>query len=179
MEQNLDATLALLAATPATLDSLLRSLPECLSDGSEGEGSWTATQVMAHLVQGERTDWMPRVHMILRAGESETFSAFDREAHLGDARRMPELLTEFAALRAMNLEQLRGLQLTPLDLERCGQHPAFGRVTLSQLLATWAVHDLSHVHQVSRTLASQYGEAVGPWRRYLGVLQCDGHSERG
>ena len=179
MEQNLDATLALLAATPATLDSLLRALPACVSEASEGEGSWTAAQVLAHLIQGERTDWLPRVHMILRAGESETFSAFDREAQLGDVRRLPELLSEFAALRAVNLEQLRGLHLTPLALERCGQHPAFGRVTLSQLLATWAVHDLSHIHQISRTLAWQYRGAVGPWRRYLGVLHCDGHSEKG
>jgi uncharacterized damage-inducible protein DinB len=179
MEQNLGSTLALLAATPATLDALLAGLPEALDNANEGEGTWSVVQVVAHIFRGERTDWLPRVRMILRVGESEAFAAFDREAHLTDGRSLSVLLTEFAELRAANLKALRELELTPEDLERCGTHPAFGRVTLSQLLATWAVHDLSHLHQVSRILASQYREAVGPWSRYLGVLHCDGHSGKG
>jgi hypothetical protein len=178
MEQNLTVTLAILAATPVTLDSLLRHLPESLTHVSEGEGSWTVAQVLAHLIHGERTDWLPRVRIILRAGESEAFPTFQREAHLGEVRSLPELLTEFAELRAVSLAQLRALNLTPQDLERRGCHPAFGLVTLSQLLAAWPVHDLSHLHQISRTLASQYREAVGPFSRYLGVLHCHGHSEK-
>ena len=178
MEQNLVSTLSLLAATPAALDALLRDLPETLTHASEGQGSWTIAQVLAHLIHGERTDWMPRVQMILRAGESETFPVFRREANLRDSRTVPELLTEFADLRAQSLAQLQALHLTPQDFERCGRHPAFGVVTLSQLLATWPTHDLTHLHQISRILASQYRQAVGPWSRYLGVLQCDGHSER-
>jgi hypothetical protein len=178
MEHNLTATLAVLAATPATLDSLLRHLPESLTHVSEGEGTWTAAQVLAHLIHGERTDWLPRVRIILRASESEAFPTFQREAHLRDARTLPDLLTEFAELRAVSLAQLQALNLTPRDLERRGRHPAFGMVTLSQLLAAWPVHDLTHLHQISRTLALQYREAVGPWSRYLGVLHCHGHSEQ-
>ena len=176
MEPNLTSTLALLAATPATLDALLRHLPEDLTHANEGPGTWTVAQVLAHLIHGERTDWLPRIQIILRAGESETFPTFQREAHLGDTRSLPELLTEFAELRASSLAQLQALNLTPQDLERCGRHPAFGKVTLSQLLATWPTHDLTHLHQIARILASQYREAVGPWSRYLGVLHCDGHS---
>ena len=176
MELTLTSTLALLAATPATLDALLRHLPGDLTHASEGPGTWTVAQVLAHLIHGERTDWLPRVQIILQAGESETFPTFQREAHLGDARSLPELLTEFAELRATSLAQLHELNLTPHDLERSGHHPAFGKVTLSQLLATWPTHDLTHLHQISRILASQYREAVGPWSRYLGVLHCDGHS---
>ena len=176
MEQNLTSTLALLAATPPSLDALLRHLPEALTHVSEGPGTWTVAQVLAHLIHGERTDWLPRVGILLRAGESETFPTFQREAHLGDSRPMPDLLTEFADLRSASLAQLQALHLTPEDLERRGRHPAFGTVTLSQLLATWPAHDLTHLHQISRILASQYREAVGPWSRYLGVLHCDGHS---
>jgi uncharacterized damage-inducible protein DinB len=178
MEQNLSATLALLAANPPTLDALLRHLPEELTHTNEGPGTWTVAQVLAHLIHGERTDWLPRVQIILRAGESETFPAFQREAHLSDSRLLPELLTEFAELRAASLAQLQSLNLRPQDFERRGRHPAFGTVTLSQLLATWPAHDLNHIHQISRILASQYREAVGPWSRYLGVLHCDGHSEK-
>ena len=178
MKLDLTSTFALLAATPATLDALLRQLPETLTHVSEGEGTWTIAQVLAHLIHGERTDWLPRIRIILRAGEAETFPVFAREAHRGDTRSVPDLLTEFAAIRAVNLAQLQALNLTPHDLERRGRHPAFGMVTLSQLLATWPAHDLSHLHQVSRILAAQYREAVGPWSRYLGVLHCDGHSEK-
>jgi DinB superfamily len=176
MEQDLTATLALLAATPATLDALLRHLPEALTHNNEGPGTWTVTEVLAHLIHGERTDWLPRVQILLQAGESETFPTFQREAHLGDSRSLPELLNEFAERRAASIASLQALSLKPQDLERRGRHPAFGLVTLSQLLATWPAHDLSHLHQISRILASQYREAVGPWSRYLGVLHCDGHS---
>ena len=177
MEQSLNTTLALLAATPATLNALLLPLPEALTHASEGEGTWTVAQVLAHLIHGERTDWLPRVQIILRAGESETFPTFQREAHVGDLRSVPELLQEFSELRAVSLGQLQALHLTSRELALRGRHPAFGVVTLSQLLATWPAHDLTHLHQVSRILASQYREAVGPWSRYLGVLHCHGHSE--
>ena len=87
-----------------------------------------------------------------------------------------ELLDDFAQVRTQNLEALRAFNLTPTDLERHGHHPAFGEVTLSQLLATWAAHDLNHLHQIARIMAVQYREAVGPWTRFLGVMQCAGHS---
>jgi uncharacterized damage-inducible protein DinB len=176
MEQDLNFTLALLSATPGTLIALLGNLPEALLHSTEGEGTWTVAQVLAHLIHGERTDWLPRIQIILRAGESEIFPAFQREAHLSDTRSVPELLAEFAELRGASVAQLRELKLTPQDLDRRGRHPAFGVVTLSQLLATWPTHDLTHLHQISRILAAQYREAVGPWSRYLGVLHCDGHS---
>jgi hypothetical protein len=179
MEQDLSATLALLAATPATLDALLRPLPEALTQSNEGPGTWTVAEVLAHLIHGERTDWLPRVQILLRAGESETFPTFQREAHLGETRALPELLDEFAERRRASVAALQALSLTPQDLERRGRHPVFGVVTLSQLLATWPAHDLTHLHQISRILASQYREAVGPWSRYLGVLHCDGHSGKG
>ena len=178
MEQNLPATLGLLAATPNTLDALLRPLPSSFTQQNEGGDTWTIPQVLAHLIHGERTDWLPRIRIILRAGESEPFPAFNRQAHLADTRPIPDLLTEFAHLRAASVAELQALNLTPHDLERRGHHPVFGPVTLSQLLATWPVHDLTHLHQITRVLAAQYREAVGPWNRYLGVLRCDGHSEK-
>ena len=172
-------TLSMLAATPNTLDALLRQLPEALTQVSEGEGTWTIVQVLAHLIHSERTNWLPRLRILLEAGDSEPFPTFRREANGDELRSLPELLTEFAELRAASLAELKSLHLTPRDLECCGCHPVFGQVTLSQMLAAWNVHDLSHLHQVSRILAAQYREAVGPWSRYLGVLSCDGHSDNG
>jgi DinB superfamily len=174
----LNDTMALLTRTPAALDALLRGLPDAWTLRNEGINTWSAFDIVGHLVHGERTDWMPRVRMVLESGEAQTFVPFDRwgQERESQGKSLEQLLDEFARLRRENLEELRSLNLQPADLERRGRHPAFGVVTLSALLATWAAHDLTHLHQLSRVMAHQYREAVGPWVRYLGVLQCAGHS---
>jgi len=181
MQHNLQHTIALLARTPATLDALLRDLPEELTMRNEGGNSFNAFDVLGHLIHGERTDWMPRAKRILEFGESRAFDRFDRRAQERESqgKSLPQLLDEFARLRADNLAELRALNLTQQDLNRLGLHPELGAVTLSQLLATWAAHDLTHLHQISRIMAHQYREAVGPWTAYLGVMQCAGHSSAG
>jgi len=178
MQHTLQDTLALLTSTPAALDALLRGLPETWTLCNEGEKTWSAFDIVGHLIHGERTDWMPRAKRILQFGEAKAFEPFDRHAQERESqgKSLPQLLDEFARLRAENLSQLRALNLKTEDFARRGLHPALGVVTLSQLLATWAAHDLTHLHQISRVMAHQYREAVGPFRAYLGVLQCAGHS---
>jgi DinB superfamily len=178
MEHNLQHTISLLTRTPAALSALLRDLPETWTSRNEGENTWSAFDVIGHLIHGERTDWMPRARMVLQFGETQTFEPFDRWGHVRESqgKSLAQLLDEFARLRSENLEELRTLNLRPEDLELRGRHPALGTVTLSELLATWAAHDLTHLHQVSRVMAHQYRNAVGPWSGYLGVLQCAGHS---
>jgi hypothetical protein len=178
MNHDLPQTISLLSRTPATLNSLLRDLPDSWTLQNEGPSTWTPFDIIAHLIHCERTDWMPRVRMILQWGESQTFAPFDREGNLRESqsKSLPQLLDEFSRLRSENLSELRSLNLRPQDLSLRGRHPAFGPVTLSQLLATWATHDLTHLHQLSRVMADQYRTAVGPWSVYLGVLQCTGHS---
>ena len=178
MEHDLQDTLSLLARTPAVLNALLRDLPGVWTSRNEGENTWSAFDVVGHLIHAERTDWMPRVRTVLQSGEDQAFAAFDRwgMAQEIQGKSLGQLLDEFAHLRSENLDQLRALQLQRADLHRRGRHPAFGVVTLSELLATWATHDLTHLHQISRVMAHQYREAVGPWSAYLGVLKCAGHS---
>jgi DinB superfamily len=178
MAHDLEQTIALLARTPAALDALLRDLPDAWTQRNEGDGTWTAFDIVGHLIHGERTDWMPRTRLILQSGDARPFERFDRLGHVAESRNrsLGELLDELARLRAANLDELRALDLQPSDLERRGLHPALGPVTLSQLLATWAAHDLSHIHQLARVMAHQVREAVGPWTAYLGVMQCEGHS---
>jgi len=178
MEFDLGHTISLLSRTPAVLDALLRDLPETWALRNEGENTWSAFDVVGHLIHGERTDWMPRARMILQSGEAQTFEPFDRWGHVRESqgKSLGQLLEEFGGLRLENLIELRALNLRQEDLERRGRHPALGIVTLSELLATWAAHDLTHLHQISRVMAHQYREAVGPWSAYLGVLRCAGHS---
>jgi hypothetical protein len=178
MSSDLQDTVALLTRTPAVLDALLRDLPDAWTLRSEGPGTWNAFEIVGHLIHAERADWMPRVRMVLESGESQAFVPFDREGAKRESQQssLAQRLDEFARLRSDNLRELRGLNLKPEDLERRGRHPALGVVTLSQLLATWAGHDLTHLHQLSRVMAHQYRDAVGPWSGYLGVLQCTGHS---
>jgi hypothetical protein len=177
MEDNLPHTIALLSRTPAVLNALLRDLPDAWTLRNEGEKTWSAFDVVGHLIHAERTNWMPRARMLLRSGESQPFAPFDRWGHLQESqgKSLGQLLAEFAGLRPASLGELNALNLGPAELARRGRHPALGPVTLSQLLATWAAHDLDHLHQISRVMAHQYREAVGPWSVYLGVLQCAGH----
>jgi hypothetical protein len=178
MPNTLDQTTALLSRTPATLNALLRGLPDFWTHSSEGPGTWTAFDIVGHLIHAEHTDWIPRATMILQQGESQTFKPFNREGQNEKSRgkSLPHLLDEFAAVRAGSLSQLSAMELQPGDLDRRGRHPTFGPVTLGQLFSTWAAHDLTHLHQLSRLMAYQYREAVGPWSVFLGVLQCNGHS---
>jgi len=177
-EHNLQHTLSLLTRTPVALDALLRDLPETWTFRNEGENTWSAFDVVGHLIHGERTDWMVRTKVILQFGEDQPFERFDRWAQVRESqgKSLGQLLDEFARLRSENLDELRALNLRPEDLERRGRHPVLGVVTLSELLATWAAHDLTHLHQISRIMAYQYREAVGPWTQFLGVMQCAGHS---
>lgn len=178
MEHNLQDTIELLTRTPAVLNALLRDLPETWTHRNEGEKSWTPFDIVGHLIHGERTDWMSRAHRILEFGEDRAFDPFDRLAQQRESqgKSLPQLLDEFARLRTENLGALRALHLKPADFVRRGKHPALGVVTMSQLLATWAAHDLTHLHQLSRVMAHQYRETVGPWSVFLGVMHCNGHS---
>ena len=178
MEPNLAQTLALLERTPRTFSALLRGLPGEWTKCNEGGSSWSAFDIVGHLIHGEREDWLPRIERILRHGESLPFEPFDREAQKRESvnKTMDQLLDEFIDLRAGNLELVRDLNLQPNDLTRRGMHPALGPVTMSNLLCTWAAHDMTHLHQLSRVFANQYRKDVGPWAKYLGVLQCSGHS---
>jgi hypothetical protein len=177
MQYDLEHTAALLERMPAALNALLRDLPEAWTGRNEGGKTWNAVEVVGHLVQAERTNWMVRARTILEAGEKRTFEPFDRSGYLREREgiSLGELLDEFARLRAKNLDDLRALKLVPADLQRRGSHPGLGTVTLGQLFAAWATHDLTHLHQISRVMAHQYRETVGSWVTYLGVLHCAGH----
>lgn len=178
MPHNLEDTIALLTRTPAALNALLRGLPETWTLRNEGEKTMSPFDVVVHLIHAERTNWIPRAKLLLEFGESKPFEPFDRWGQIEKSQGEPieHLLDEFASVRSESLSELRALNLRQEDLDRRGRHPALGSVTLSQLLATWAVHDLTHLHQISRVMARQYRDTVGPQSAYLGVLKCAGHS---
>jgi len=169
----LEECLPILTRTPATLDTLLRDLPDGWTSATEGPGTWSPYIVVGHLIHCEKTDWMPRLQIILEHGPDRPFDPFDREAQLRDSRgqSLSTLLDEFGTLRRDNLARLRALNLDHDQLELKGTHPALGPVTLRQLLATWTAHDLGHILQVSRVMAKRYREEVGPWAQYLSVMK--------
>ena len=174
---NLAYVTAVLARTPASFDALLRGLPEFWTHQNEGGNSWTAFDIVGHLIFADRTDWMPRLRRILNDGESVPFDPFDRLGQVRESqgKTLDQLLTEFADVRAGCIKEVQALNLKPGDFERRGRHPALGSVSASELLSTWAVHDLNHIHQLSRVMAHQLSSSVGPFKAYLGVLHCDAH----
>ena len=172
MDFALDSGIEVLTRTPTTLRAMIRGLPSPWLRANEGPDTWSPEGVVGHLVHGEETDWIPRARIILTQGESQPFEPFDRFAQ---QRRfagwsLEQLLDRFAQLRAHGIETLRGWHLTPAQLALRGTHPELGQVTLSQLLASWVVHDLGHIGQIARVMAKQYSDAVGPWKAYLPVL---------
>jgi uncharacterized damage-inducible protein DinB len=173
MKFKLDQTIAILTRTPSTLQIMLDGLPDVWVHCNEGAETWSPYDIVGHFIHGERTDWIPRAKIILKHGPSKQFDPFDRYAQFeaSKGKTLKELLDLFETLRRRNLEVLSDLNLSPADIELVGIHPEFGEVTLGQLLATWAVHDLSHIGQIAQVMAKQYANAVGPWQAYLPILR--------
>lgn len=171
LEPSLLRVTQVLERTPAVLHALLAGLAPEWTKGNYGPDTWSAHQVVGHLIAAEREDWLPRVQRILECGEAKAFEPFAHTSVDGSDQPVAALLDQFAQLRAANLHALRALNLSPADMARAGTHPALGRVTLGQLLSTWAVHDLHHLRQIALAMAWQQREAVGPWRAYLNTLE--------
>jgi hypothetical protein len=172
MEFTLDGTGKILARTPRVLRTMLDGLPDEIVRANYGPATWSPHEVIGHLIHGEKTDWVPRTRLIMQAGQTVAFEPFDRDGHVALCREKTtgELLDLFESLRTANLTELRSLSLKPADLERRGQHPEFGPVTLGQMLATWVAHDLNHIAQVCKAIAFQHRTQVGPWEVYLSIL---------
>ncbi len=172
MDFDLSEASAVLERTPATLRALLAGLPPAWIDATEGPDTWSPYVVIGHLRHGERTDWIPRARIILAQAPERRFTPYDRFAQFQESqgKSLTDLLDEFARLRADNLAVLVGWELTDTQLALTGEHPAFGPVTLRQLLAAWVAHDLGHIVQSARVMAKQYRDAVGPWQAYLSIV---------
>ncbi|MBW5469511.1 DinB family protein [Brevibacillus formosus] len=172
MNFNLDEAIEVLARTPQALESLLTGLSDGWLLHNEGDGTWHAIEVIEHLIEAEKTNWLPRLEIILQEGERKPFPPFDRFAHLQEtsARSFEQKLLEFKTLRSQNIAKLGTLVEPEKHLELTGLHPAFGVVKMRELLSTWVVHDLTHTAQIVRVIAKRYTADVGPWREYLGIL---------
>ncbi len=172
MPFQLSDAIAVLERTPATFYALLSGLPDSWTLSNEGPDTFSPFDNLGHLIHGERTDWIPRARIILEQGADRRFAPVERYAHVreSEGKSLSELLDEFARLRAVNTDTLRGWELTDEQLALEGEHPALGVVTLRQLLSTWVAHDLGHLAQTSRVMAKRYREDVGPWRAYLPAL---------
>ena len=169
---NLKEAIEILERTPTVLISLLSDLSDSWIYNNEGGDSWNPFDIVGHLIHGEKKDWIPRAKIILEYGEEKPFEPFDRLAQFKDSegKTLNDLLDEFAKLRNENIDVLHKLNLDEIDYMKKGIHPEFGNVTLKQLLSTWVVHDLSHIRQISRVLAKQYKNEIGPWETYLPVI---------
>ena len=173
MNFDLKKSIEILERTPAVLNAMLQNISADWTSNNEGTNTWSVYDIIGHLIHGEQTDWMPRTEIILGDSEDKAFVPFDRFAQFENSKgkTLQQLLEEFTMLRKQGIDQLVSKNIMDSDLEKKGVHPAFGEVTLSQLLAAWVVHDLNHIAQISRVMAKQYKDASGPWPAYLKILQ--------
>lgn len=163
----------ILGRTATVLRSLLADLPNDLIMNNEGPGTFSPFDVVGHLIHGEKTDWVVRAKIILEHGVNKPFDPYDRFAQYEQSKgkNLQQLLDEFEEIRKENVAWLQSIQLTENDLERKGKHPVLGEVTLRNLLSTWVVHDLTHLAQITRVMAKQYTEELGPWPQFFRILQ--------
>ncbi|MCI0449681.1 MAG: DinB family protein [Chlorobi bacterium] len=172
MKFSIEKSVEILERTPRVLEELLNDLSDEWITSNEGADSWSPYDIMGHLIHGEKTDWITRMQIILSGREDKSFEPFDRFAQFKNSKgkSIKLLLDEFKQLRKKNIETLNSANITSDQLNLTGIHPEFGEVTLEQLIATWVVHDLSHIVQISRVMAMQYKDEVGPWIEYLPIL---------
>ncbi len=171
-EFSLDEAVQILERTPNVLREWLPGLSDAWLNRNEGGATFSPTEVLGHLIHGEKTDWIPRLRQIMEGRGDRPFEPFDRFAMRNETSRpsVAQMLEEFASLRSDNLHTLRALSLSVEDMDRTGIHPDIGVVTVRELLATWTAHDLAHLAQIGRTMAKRYADAVGPWRGHLRVM---------
>jgi DinB superfamily len=170
----MDDAVRVLRSTPRVFDALFGDLPRKWLDARDAPEAFSAVDVLGHLIYGEQTDWIPRARIILECGETRPFDPFERRgfSSLIEERSSRDLLDMFAELREQNISALASLRIGPDELALTGMHPGLGQVTMQNLLAAWAVHDLGHTSQVARALASQYRGEVGPWVAYMSILDA-------
>lgn len=173
MEFEIKKSIEILSRTPVVLELYLGGLSLDWIKSNEGENTWSPYDVIGHLIQGEKTDWIPRAKIILSQGEDKTFEPFDRFAQLNADQERPieSLLQEFKELRTKNISELKTIDISEFTLSKKGIHPELGKATLKELLSCWVVHDLGHIAQISRVMAKQYSSEVGPWKAYLSILK--------
>ncbi len=166
-------SIQILERTPAVIESLLNNLSNEWLNNNEGVNTWSPFDIVGHLIFGEKTDWISRIKIILKQKENEMFEPFDRFAQFEESKgkTINDLFKEFKKLRKENVQELKSMNISAEELVLKGIHPELGEVTLEQLLSTWVVHDLGHIAQISRVMAKQYKENVGPWSEYLGILK--------
>ncbi|WP_195258702.1 DinB family protein [Bacillus paralicheniformis] len=172
MNFQLEEAIEILERTPQTLSQLLTGLSSPWISCNEGEDTWNAFDVVGHLIEGEKNNWLPRIKLIVTEGATEPFPPFDRFSQLNqnDGKTMEQLLNKFADIRRANLKTLQQIIDPETDFEQTGMHPEFGIVKLREQISTWVAHDLTHISQIARVLAKRYQDDVGPWKAYLRIL---------
>ena len=172
MKYSFERSIEILERTPGVFRELLSGIGEEWVMANEGPDTFSPYDVIGHLIHGEKTDWVPRAKIILEHGLSKPFTPYDRFAQFEESKgkSLQQLLDEFEEKRNENMQWFKSLKLTEADLEKRGMHPGLGEVSLRNLLATWVVHDLTHIAQVGRVMAKQYKEEMGPWPAYFRIL---------
>ena len=172
MIYSVERSIEVLERTPEALKALLSGLHEDWTQNNEGPDTFSPFDVVGHLIHGEKTDWRPRINRILEHGQEKAFDPYDRFAQYTESKgkTLAQLLDEFDALRSQNMEWFRSLSLNETDFEKKGMHPVLGNVTLRNLLATWVIHDLTHIAQIARVMAKQYKDEMGPWQQFFRII---------
>lgn len=151
--QTPQALLAVLASTPAALDTLTRTLDKETWAWQPAPAEWSLAEIACHLRDVETEVNLPRLERMLT--EPDPFlSAMDTDRwaqeRLYICQDGPSALRAFVEQRKRLLDRLRGLD--EQGWERPARHAIFGPTALRELVSFIASHDRAHVQQVVSNL---------------------------
>lgn len=150
-----EAILAIMASTPAVLQSSSSSLTTEQWRHEPGRDDWALNEIVCHLRDTEREVHHLQLDMLLeRAGAfiprpDTSVWASEREYLSEDG---PAALAEFAQARLKNLDKLKNLE--DKIWSRKARHAIFGPTDVSEIISFVADHDRMHVQQAWKTLQS-------------------------
>jgi hypothetical protein len=169
MRYKIDNAIEVLKRTPIVLETLLSGLPDDWIHCNEGPDTWSPFQVVGHLIVNEETNFLVRAKMILSNQEPKLLSRISMTSHLDRFKSVPlvDQLILLKELRSQNIISLSSFSIVDTDFDRIAIHPEIGVVNLTNVLSAWVAHDFIHIGQITRVMAKQYKNEVGPFIKYL------------
>jgi hypothetical protein len=158
---------ASLQGTPAVLRNLLCPLPSEMFTWHPTPGKWCIKEVVGHLIEADRHDFIGRIRLIL--DHEEPRLTVSDQAEIARIRHdcdhdLNDLLDELSNQRSGSLSFIS--TFGDKELQRGGVHPTIGNLQIGNLLHEWVYHDMNHVRQILVNVQGFLWEHLGNMQRF-------------
>ncbi|TAK24606.1 MAG: DinB family protein [Chloroflexota bacterium] len=152
----------LIRASGQAIGVELLAMTDSVAGFHPAAGEWCARQIIGHLIEAETRSFTGRIRTIL-ASDTPAVTPWDQNVVAAERRdcerRLPELVKEFQVLRAVGVALV--FRLRDAELDRAGNHPELGRMTVREIAYQWAYHDRDHVRQIAENVRAYVRDLRG------------------